>query len=56
VTKSEYRAAVKEAEKSRCVVCGKNVGIADRCSDGLYLHVECARRVSALPDMRRGGR
>jgi hypothetical protein len=53
VNKKAYEAAAREAEKARCAVCGRKVTMADRCEDGLYLHVECARKASALPDLQR---
>lgn len=42
MNKKEYERLVREAEKARCAVCGKEVTMEDRCSDGTYLHRECA--------------
>lgn len=38
----EKERLVREARVARCAVCGLEVTIEDRCSDGLYLHRECA--------------
>jgi hypothetical protein len=36
----------REAEKARCLICGKAVTPEDRCEDGNYLHRECAYQSS----------
>ncbi len=40
--KKEIARLKREADKARCAACGKRVSPEDRCSDGLYLHRECA--------------
>ena len=54
MNKAAYAAAVKAAERARCARCGKKVEMQDRCQDGLYLHLDCARATSSQPDMRKG--
>lgn len=42
----ERERQAREAQRARCAVCGKRVSIEDRCSDGLYLHRQCAHESS----------
>lgn len=44
--KKEYQRLQREAERARCVACGKPVTMEDRCQDGFYLHRECAYETS----------
>lgn len=53
MNKGAYEAAVKAAQRARCARCGKKVTLEDRCQDGLYLHLDCARATMSQPDMRR---
>ena len=34
---------MKSVKKPLCAVCGKEATPEDRCQDGTYLHLECAR-------------
>lgn len=40
--KKELAKLARMADDARCLVCGKPVSVEDRCSDGNYLHRECA--------------
>lgn len=44
--KREMEKLRREAERSRCAVCGEKVTIEDHCSDGLFLHRHCAQASS----------
>lgn len=44
--KKEYARLEQEARRARCSVCKKPVTMEDRCTDGLYLHRECAFKTS----------
>jgi hypothetical protein len=47
MNKAEYERLVREAQKARCMVCGKPVEMEDRCQDGNYLHRECGYATSS---------
>ena len=47
MTQKEYERLLREAARAKCAVCEKPVEIEDRCEDGLYLHRECAYKMSS---------
>jgi hypothetical protein len=51
----DHQRLIRETVKARCVVCSGKVDVSDRCQDGLYLHLDCARKTSTKPSFLRGG-
>jgi hypothetical protein len=50
--KKETARLQREADRARCVACGKPVTPEDRCQDGLYLHRECGYATMTQPSQR----
>ena len=44
--KKEIARLKREADKARCIACGKKVSPEDRCADGNYLHRGCGYATS----------